>query len=543
MSVNTDFERLMLDKKLEVLKEINDTKIKILKELYAVNTRIHTCYHDYVNDYNQIRYLLEQELVRIQNEHEKFKEEMRSLYGEFVANIDEYIYRIFAPEFDKLNGLTDAINQAISKVNEALAKVADLEERMLTDEDVDNIVNQVVGSLDGFVTDETFNEFVTNISNLINESLVNPDWNEGDTTKKSHVLNRTHYGNFAYNEIYNDKILNVHYSTPIFQKVKNHYLKIPVEIKHVSKLKITIYGNGNKVADEGLNGEYIISPSRKDILILDSVNKGSGFVSVLKSLYNIVTWGNTEMNVAHFGVSETECPVFAYYYESNLYIVLNLKYVNYGEDYYNYINIKIEAEVCDEVKQLDYFYMGSDSIEGGVLTQLKNEQKWITPPLSEYEGYGIDYLYEENSHRIVEDGKAYFPISKIELENGLYIVQIDEYDCLVSYSEGLFEMVSDGIQNMFIRDEQIFIQLSHNFKSLLTDQYNAIIKVKAFRNYKKLNKLDAKFIGENPSNNNYLMYNDGILKWSELTLISPNGTPYTLTVDDNGTLSATPITT
>ena len=70
------------------------------------------------------------------------------------------------------------------------------------------------------------------------------------------------------------------------------------------------------------------------------------------------------------------------------------------------------------------------------------------------------------------------------------------------------------------------------------------VSMYVYKRVLKTNTLEPKWIGGNPTNYNYIIYNNEKLEWVDAPYIaSPNGALYKLIVDDNGTLSATPITT
>ena len=96
-----DMERVMQHKKREVIKELEDCKNRILKELSGVDKITLTRLREIIADYNRIDF----------NINEKIKTFMSN--GQIVIDGAEEIARIFQTEIDKLHELEETVGEII----------------------------------------------------------------------------------------------------------------------------------------------------------------------------------------------------------------------------------------------------------------------------------------------------------------------------------------------------------------------------------------------------------------------------------------------
>lgn len=201
-----DMERLMLAKKKEVLQQIEAAKKRVLEELYCVKRSVHTDLCEMLADYNRIQFALDELVAEIRREAKSTVDTYKDILAEQLTHYNQQIDGKVNLFEQFVVTSVDTIEAALAELETMHTTVADLLAR------VEEIAGNCASASDLEQLRADFDEAIANIdlsafkAEIMSE-IVQSDWNEGDAESKAHVLHRTHYGHVERSFVYERKLL------------------------------------------------------------------------------------------------------------------------------------------------------------------------------------------------------------------------------------------------------------------------------------------------------------------------------------------------
>lgn len=193
-----DMERVMLEKKKEVLREMETAKERILRELYCLKRTVHTDFCGMIAEYNRIN-------CSIQKTFEDCKKSLKDAVDGYTNLLAETIenYNI------EINAKLEFINQREQEITDTVnAKLAELEDLATAVQTATDNLNSFMGESEQEMTaliestQATIAELIANaptkedLDNAVaelKEVVTQADWSVSDPENMAYVKNRTHY--------------------------------------------------------------------------------------------------------------------------------------------------------------------------------------------------------------------------------------------------------------------------------------------------------------------------------------------------------------
>lgn len=501
-----DMERVMLAKKKEVLAELETAKKRILKELYCVKRGVHTDMCGMIADYNRIKHDIDKTLEDVTASAKATLDDLRNILADDLTAKSE--------EFDRMTETQrEQFNEYVEEISAALTAVENLKA-----------------------------EF-----QAIIDSKGQGDWNEEDTTSPSHILNRTHYGEFEEVSLIEDA-----YIVDMERMVNTQRIyKLPITLTELNTLDVM---NVNIRERSGFK-EYKLSPVYRDLILYRYTMEGSSVITNLEIVKNILTFGDTgdETNV-YKGSASVPTTFFIYVdpVDNATYISLSTYAQHfYFDDRNSSPVISITVTRATNIKRLNEHFIGVGGALGSVPTLTGNGVEWILPPITKYSTLTVncalechltmtpnsqnftgtidpDFLFDTSKYYYLDLGKGLQP-RRIAEQNGKY-----------------YSLFSGGFTFTIGANGAVTGRASNSQSENFPDDYKTngmTAKFYVYENVEHIGKLSPDFITGKPATGNHIVYDGETLTWSnDVFILSPNGTKYALTVSDDGTLSATPVT-
>lgn len=117
-----DMERAMQAKKREILQELTDAKLRILKELSCVDKTTLTRLRQILDDYNRIEYAITQKINIIEQKVTEACEQM----NDTNVNLEDNLVKIeeYMQNFDELKTMVDEVDTAVNNLSSTVNDVA-----------------------------------------------------------------------------------------------------------------------------------------------------------------------------------------------------------------------------------------------------------------------------------------------------------------------------------------------------------------------------------------------------------------------------------
>lgn len=507
-----DMERVMLAKKKEVLAQIEDAKKRVLKELYCVKREVHTDFCEMLADYNRIDFALKKLVADLKQEVKECVDSYKNILAEQIVSFNQQIDT-------KINVFEQYVTESIATLENALAELEAMQNT------VNGLITRVEELVNGCASAEDLEqlrqEFETAIANIdlsafkeeILSQVKQSDWFIDDETDPAFIRNRTHYGS---------QILVDEFTTTTLGALT------PVNTFNMTHSEIVYdLGEANTVSFDGYisglyDGKEFSLPMRKTSLVVhfykDATNPSeTGTFSTFEIYDEVIVFGDSGTNNTQL---TSDKQLFMYIYPPNNHLHLCIKVdaskAELDARTISFTNWKINPE-----KRLIPEYLGESNGAGKVLVSNGVRAEWVRMPLVTYSKVEVRKLYEGDLQPVVSNRMVTFTIPLdfegftvgetyyITMDNATLEVVCTTENKLVSsgsnvatYSNGTLTLKSDYV--CLLRG------LSENYSTSVHVELK-MFNIKTFSN--------------------------------SLVLTSPNGTDYTIEVSDDGTLSATPVTT
>lgn len=542
-----DMERLMLAKKKEVLQEFETAKKRILRELYCLKRSVHTDMCEMLADHNRINYQLKQIVDEAKIEINKIVDNYNMIFNEAFESFNNTINTKMA----ELESLKDSLSSTVADA------ISELESMETT---VSNLITQVNEALAGAITQDEVQAMIDtamegiDLSELyqavegVRSEIVQSDWNEDDETNKAYVLNRTHYGVYSQSDIFTFTSDDVTTTQP-FTNAKGkcgevtNFFTLNADVK---LLKITVQTHDSK-------SNPLTFVKELPVKVADAFDPDTN-----ETVRNaLCAYDGDYLDVAD--MNQENCIGFIHNPNTNkCYLLIAGSPTVTGEEeekYYHYYwtSMEIECKSQFSAKSLLPVYMGSDSDYGRILTCMGDKAVWCDPITKSYTKYAIKTLID-----------GVIPYSKNQYQSYYFTLPIDNWDGFVSGKWYTVTFCGEIIRTKALSDKITFalngIAMSitcttednvftlkignSDWSKVSSDSYEngCSIKIEEYTVINVNETLSPSALGGNPANYNIPMVVDGNFTWGSPCLVSPNGTIYRLTIDDNGNITPVVIT-
>ena len=486
-----DMERVMLEKKKEVLTEIETAKLRVLKELYCLKRSVHTDFCEMLADYNRIDFTLKKLVKDLKAEIKATTDEFRVLMGD---TFNEYTTRIE----NKFTALETFEQEVIQEVND---KLSELETMSAQVEALIAEMEQIVA--DG-VTEADLTALKEELLVAMESAGAQADWNESDETSAAFVKNKTHYGSISNSAVVTHTVVNAN--------VKGNgtsngeiYMLDGVDLSGYTDLRLTM-------VDKTVN----LKAKTCDV----ALNYGGQWsflrnTTVFGELYNGTNQFPTEDDAHQISICQNPL-------DNNWYLT-----ITNAAFYWRTATITIETFSSTIEKRLDANYLGTSPGLSKVLAFNGEFCEWVdmSGVTTGKMGFNNVINAQFNYHDTVDGYRR-------------YVADIDTGTLLSSVV--FFVTVNDTT-----RKETSLSSGSAAFPGI---SFKNTTDIYCPSSSKAINgKWTLKVVDDTTTQaiNSYNVSID-IYSYTETTipfkLISPNGTSFILSVSDDGTLSATPVT-
>lgn len=490
LRMDKDMERLMMEKKKELLFDLEKAKKRILEELYCLRRSVHTDVCGLLADYNRIqielRELTEELKKKIEETTESFSQIFADTYNSYTVQINQHI-----ANFEEVK------NTIVTEINEALADLTYMENT------VAGLVEQLENLAGTYVTQEQlqaaldaidFTQFEEEVNTLIQNvesKIVQSDWNECDESSNAFVKNRTHYKSGVDS--------NITYSGKVKDFIKGN-------------VNIWTFPVGNAVRIK------VSSPS----VILDEIvielDQTVDAICFDGSEYIASKWrcgGEFDLS---YGTFDTVYGSVCACTNEKLTIV---KHSNSGYASTSDLDVNIEISIGDNVyTQLDPRYVVDDLYKGTLLGVVDGKITTMSSPFTSYTKCSYTTMYnglvpykETSGDYAIFEGEAYTDVAD-KIANSYHVFKMQHYQ---------------------FTSRTLTINTNSNFA------FSYSVSTRVFTLKIPLNKIvDADY--ENNGAFFEWLYPSNVTIESNCILYSPNNTPYRIVVADDGTLSTEAVT-
>lgn len=574
-------------KKQEIMCEMEKAKARILKELNCVKRSIHTDFHDLLADYNRIDFEMKQLTAYFKAEIAKVTAEYSNLislkfaeYNDMVVDkveqleiLEREIELYFSNKSTELQSMQDTVQSLIERVEY-------VETNSVTTDELNAVKTELQNAINEWIESETlyFERVAGDITRLMDEldairteldrtselAAIVPDWSAAEG-EPGHVLNRTHWSDKS--EIVFDGTVDNKEQSTIDGNcyVKVHHSFIPIE-KIIGCTLSTLdasfiidsfnIDDGSEYFDCSF---YTISDSNTPLVfVLDgelsfegyTLNRGVWFIategvqvcSIIgeETIHKIDSkflpspdWNETDETKGTFIKNKPSVvqPDWLEDDESNPAYIKNKPTVAQSD--WN----EADEESVSYIKGRTHYLIGSNSY------RLFGVAGWAYEP---GETYSAD-LFISYEYPIKEAVRFYLYIDDVEHDLG-YIAIPFTYEYLMSQKTAECVFYENTIDN-------IKVKLSFECVEGQTPKWAYYMENTDSITHKigiDITVLDIEVKTLEPfylSPNAYPGYvltagEKDTMEWKRPNVLtSPNGTDYILSVSDDGTLSATPLTT
>lgn len=494
-----DMERIMVAKKKELLAQIEEAKKRVLEELYCVKREVHTDFCEMLADYNRIDFTLKKLVADLKQEVKDCVDTYKNILAEQIVNFnqqidtkinvfEQYVIESIATlenALTELETMQNTVNNAIVRLNELLSNSVTREE-----------LEQAIANID--VTEE-LEQLATELRTEIANAGVQSDWNETDETSKAFIKNKTHAMNadVVCVQVSTDYDMNGSYRIPfhIGANVRPVSVEAIIDGKVVS---IPYTGKSNCIVYELVNSYWL---------------KRGGIFDI---------YGDVQYE-AGTPYADT---IAAYIVGEYLYITIDVNYNSktLRASMTGMASLDLFAYANESVQLLDAKFLANNPAPNSFLRYVGGTCEWTSELFKPVETVEIITVF---------DGMA-----KFDKEDDGYI-----YFTLGDCGDAPFE--SHSIPHS-VRVGTLQLGYSSNGSA----EYGTNTKARFYVNTNgiltcQLNKNNVAHVGDYQNEGAYiLIQRQGNVTYETLIeLYSPNGTKYRLSVSDDGTLSATPVTT
>lgn len=531
-----DRERVMQAKKREVVAELEAQKQDAIKEMYEVLEIIMSKMQGLLADYNHIRLTIDERFEAVLKGSEDAIEETNE-------KVNEHLIRIENEANEKFANVDITLNEKISSFTSTInGKIEELEALQTV---VTELKNQCENMLDGTATEEDLAELEARVTELMESAGVQSDWAESDVTSKAFVKNKTHYGEFT--------------KLTLLEKTK--ILKIP-NYSHTTSPMMGSLGfefepTGYGFFELTVNNVVYNLPIRKaDYFIPYRVVEGNTTTLNNTLAKNIFVAGDTGGESYQFSPDFIGDPFFMYQDPNDNtwhLIVKNSSYQSY--------EIEIKVLTASNIFPLAPNYLDANIGNGKILTCVNGKSSWVDPVISSYDSLEFNTLL---SGEAVNNGETHsrwgYPILNIEMSgktfsliegetyyfsvNTIYGILSKKCTCY-SYSDGGTAIdILSGLR-LVTNNVKVYLQLSYDndkkyFGGAVPDTIEfSVDKYERVYHEGTINPVN---VAPNPVEYSVPVYYNGSIKWGIPIIVSSNGTPFKIKVNDDGTLSTEAVT-
>lgn len=504
-------ERVMLAKKKEVLQEFEKAKKRILHELYCVKRSVHTDFCEMLADYNRIVADLKKLATDLKADSEQVCNELRVLFAETVNEYSAQINNKITAWEQFETTVTEEINDALlelealkSQVDSLVTEWEQIADDSVRQSDLDALKQEMQNAIDDAVSSIDFEQFKAEVETMIVQS----DWEERDDTSKAFIKHKPfgeHYTtilSYDGNGVYGHTIEN-----------KNIIIVLPDTFNlEEGRLYELTYSTDTKVYKamlKGIKRSVVYNDSTHEIISVGGIN-GLFYTSPMHNKAFRCTGAMTD-NACFMSI--TKHPTYGY-------CIITYASEN-GETTSNEFHAAFHVELAEVTFDvINPLLLGTHS-DDGVLTLYKNNVYWEKPFYSKGRGF-LGTVPIVNSAGVYPDG---LPTDKqIACEAGkVYDVYINDNFYCSSEAKKLNQ------------DVVIYRTNSNNWDGLTIYQriIDGVVFIRAWAK-----DVDDVAIGDVVSIYEH-DYTEEINPVNAFKLISPSGSIYKLTVNDDGTLSIT----
>lgn len=533
-----DMERVMLAKKKEVLSEIEAAKARVLKELYCVKRGVHTDMCEMLADYNRIDFMLKKTVKdckkQIEDTVKEFQVIIANTFNEYNTEIDlriSHLENLEAQVTAELNAKVAEFEAMEGRVSDAIAQL-------------ENLIAE------GVVSQDDFDVFKEEVNGLLATAGAVSDWAENDPESKAYVKNRTHYGEVSesveWEKAYNVYIAktktitlsNVNESS--WPNLTATYYNLDIEVPESCNVVNLIHSRPNEedvvFTLNRLDGSFIFHD--------DGTSVGE----------NCIVYGEPYNGEIVFDQAIWEDKYILAYNPAfgmwRLYSRLDLS---------QYLGYKIVCSSGTVTKELAPEYLAKNGAVGSVLANAGSHSEWVKLPgtsvnvmeLTEIFNDHLDYNSSVTYTNEFTYSGSLTATELIELFGDKGSVNIIVYSCGdKTYTE------KTPTRNPSSNEWTVGVLSANTYAKRIkasiygTSQFTAEqmqsgidVRVYKYKSYIKKELFAPADIAETPVDGAMLTVENGVLVWKpDIVMLSPNGTKYKLTVSNDGTLSATPVT-
>lgn len=581
-----DMERMMQLKKQEIMREMEKAKSRILKELNCVKRSVNTDFRDLLADYNRIDFQMKQLIAHFKTEIEKVTAGYSELitlkfaeYNDMVVDkveqleiLEREIELFFNTKTAELEAIQTTVQNLIEQIEyiennsvttDKLEEVRATLAREITD--VGNELAELTENLN-LTMPEILNDLegIHDTIKAIQKKIVPADWNAADS-EPGHVLNRTHWLD-KVEIVFDGTVDNKEQSTIDGNcYVKVHHSFIPIEkiIGCTLSTLDTSFIIDSFSIDDGSEHFglpfYTISASNIPLcFVLDgevsfegyTLNRGVWFIttegvqvcSIIgeETIHKIDSkflpspdWNETDETKGTFIKNKPSVvqPDWLEDDESNPAYIKNKPTVVQSD--WN----EADEESVSYIKGRTHYLIGSNSY------RLFGVASWAYEPGETYSA-GLFVSYE---YPIKEAVRFYLYINDVEHDLG-YIAIPFTYEYLMSQKTAECVFYENTIDN-------IKVKLSFECVEGQTPKWTYYMENTDSITHKigiditvldiEVKTLESFYLSPNAYPGYVLTAGEkDTMEWKRPNVLtSPNGTDYILSVSDDGTLSATPLTT
>lgn len=522
-----DMERVMLAKKKEVVAEIEAHKKRVLEELLCVKRSVHTDFCGLLADYNRISVMLKDRIT-----------EMNAEIDTAINSFRDYMSDHYREHSETLTRFETIVS----------GKVAELEEMQVT---VNSCIEQLEELLSNGVTMSDLNALKEELMAEMENAGAQSDWNESDPESAAFVKNRTHYGVLT-----NTSVWEKANGTSITRTGRHTVSDINQSTwpRYAAKwydMNFDVPANCNKVvltSKDSSNGEVVFELSRLTGRFV-FFDKNSNPV-----IHETTIYGEPTNGIISF-IEDIEGYHFILAYMPD--IGKWRLYSNYDLNLYGSYSIvtssgSVEKEIAPE-------YLAKDGFVGSVLANAGDHNVWTAMPgtsvnvveFTDVINWNLDYSRSDESYHYFSYNHEQSAQEVYDLlgERGteFYVTAIAGGKTVVNRI-GTRRPVTgsaDLLPYISVNTSNNSVTCKVYTSSFTTEEVQNGINIIAstYKSYIKRTTFAADDIAENPVDGATLCVDGGLLVWRSGTIVtSPNGTKFSISVSDDGTLSATPIT-